>query len=61
MIIVDYVCVWKQIRILKSNDMIQLLVTLEENALVEDIKEVILLLRGVDNVTAYKDEASGNK
>lgn len=61
MIIVDYVCVWKQIRILKSNDMIQLLVTLEENALVEDIKEVIQLLRGVDNVTAYKDEASGNK
>lgn len=41
--------------------MIQLLVTLEENALVEDIKEVIQLLRGVDNVTAYKDEASGNK
>lgn len=61
MIIVDYVCVWKQIRILKSNDMIQLLVTLEENALVEDIKEVIQLLRGVDNVTAYKDEASGKK
>lgn len=41
--------------------MTQLIVTLEEDALVEDIKEAIEMLRGVDSVTVYEDGGNGNK